>query len=65
MDKVDELLAIYLGHKVESGHGEGWMTNEVGLVMNISFEVEVNSIVYDEEGEDLELLTTDNERAEA
>jgi len=65
MDKIDELLAIYLGHKVESDHGEGWMTDEVGLVMNISFEVEVNSIVYDEDGEDLELLTTDNERAEA
>ena len=65
MDKVDELLGIYVTHKVESAHGEGWMDDAVEMAMPISFEVEVKSIVYNEEGEDRKLITTDDEMAEA
>ena len=65
MDKIDELLGIYLEHKVESGHGEGWMTDEVTTGVTIKFEVEVDSIVSYEEGEDRKLITTDDEMAEA
>jgi hypothetical protein len=65
MDKIDELLDMHVTHKVESDHGEGWMTDEANLSVKITFEVEVDSIVSYEEGEDRKLLTTDDEMAEA
>tara|TARA_Y100000310_G_scaffold174748_1_gene174888 strand:- start:88 stop:411 length:324 start_codon:yes stop_codon:yes gene_type:complete len=65
MDKIDELLDIHVTHKVEEAHGEGWMTDEANLGVTIKFEVEVDSIVSYEEGEDRKLITTDDEMAEA
>ena len=65
MDKIDELLDMHVTHKVESDHGEGWMTDEANLSVKITFEVEVDSIVSYEEGEDRKLITTDDEMAEA
>ena len=49
LEKIRELLDDYTQDKITEKYGDGWMMNSASIGNNISFDYELDSIIYEKD----------------